>query len=128
VFLPIDVDAILRTPIRGTGEDILAWSKEKHGCYSGRSAYKLLDAERQQQEDMLTTSTSNNETWKRIWKLDVPPKVKVFWWRVINEFLPTKKVLHGRHIEPIAICDTCGGRWSALWLGVSGSRQGLMLV
>ena len=37
-----------------------------------------------------------------------PPKVRVFWWRVIYEFLPTKQVLHRRHIEPVAFCDTCG--------------------
>ena len=40
----------------------------------------------------------------------MPPKVRVFWWRVINEFLPEKQVLHRRHIEPVATCDTCGNQ------------------
>jgi hypothetical protein len=47
-------------------------------------------------------------TGKILWKLEVPPKVKVFWWRVLHEFLPAKKILHKRHIERISNCDTCG--------------------
>jgi len=106
----IDADAILRTPIRGRGEDVWAWEPEKHGFYSVKSAYKLLDIARQQLQDEAPVGTSGDDTWRRIWKLDVPPKVKVFWWRVIHEFLPAKQVLHRRHIEPVATCDTCGSQ------------------
>jgi hypothetical protein len=91
-FLGIDAKEILRTPIRGVGADMWVWDLEKHGCYSVRSTYRLLDSGRQQQDDMATMSTSSNDTWHRIWKLDVVPKVKIFWWRVINEFLSTKQV------------------------------------
>lgn len=38
----------------------------------------------------------------------MPPKVRVFWWRVVNGFLPAKAVLHKRHIEPVPNCDLCG--------------------
>jgi len=38
----------------------------------------------------------------------VPPKVPVFWWRVVNGYLPTRGVLHHRHIEPTANCEVCG--------------------
>jgi hypothetical protein len=51
---------------------------------------------------------SGDESWSLIWKLVVPPKVKVFWWRVIHEFLPAKQILHRRHIEPTAFCEVCG--------------------
>lgn len=53
-------------------------------------------------------SGSGDDTWQKIWKLTVPPKVKVFWWRVLHEFLPAKEILHHRHIEPTAFCDLCG--------------------
>lgn len=109
-FIGIDADAILRNPIRGRGEDLWAWEPEKHGIYSVKSAYKLLDTRRQQLEDVAVVVTSDDVTWRRIWKLDVPPKVKVFWWRMIHEFLPAKQVLHGRHIEPVATCDPCGNQ------------------
>jgi hypothetical protein len=45
---------------------------------------------------------------KKNWKLEVPPKVRVFWWRVLHEFLPTKQILFRRHIEPMAFCEVCG--------------------
>jgi hypothetical protein len=45
--------------------------------------------------------------WKILWKLE-PPKVKVFWWRVVHEFLPARHILWKRHIEPIAFCAVCG--------------------
>jgi hypothetical protein len=40
------------------------------------------------------------------WKF--PPKVKVFWWRVIHEFLPARQILWKGHTEPIACCEVCG--------------------
>ena len=54
-----------------------------------RSAYRKLAAPVPSQ-----ASASADDTWKRIWKLVVPPKVKVFWWRVLHEFIPTKNILH----------------------------------
>lgn len=42
-FIPVDIAAILRTPVRSQYEDVWAWEAEKHGIYSVRSAYRLLD-------------------------------------------------------------------------------------
>jgi ribonuclease HI len=53
-------------------------------------------------------ATSKNKVWKRIWGLCIPPKVRVFWWRVVNGFLPSRGELHRRHIEPTPNCETCG--------------------
>ena len=107
-FIKVDADAILRIPVAARTEDMWSWEPEKHGNYSVKSAYKLLYNARQQQ-NRVDQGTSSDDTWKRIiWKLDVPPKVKVFWWRVMHEFLPAKQVLHRRHIEQVANCDTCG--------------------
>lgn len=38
----------------------------------------------------------------------MPPKVCVFWWRVLNGFLPARQILNKRHIDPIANCEVCG--------------------
>lgn len=76
--------------------------------YSVRSAYKLLDSGKQQEQQMNQPSSSTDGIWKQIWKMEVPPKVRVFWWRVIREFLPARQVLHRRHIEPTANCEFCG--------------------
>ena len=57
---------------------------------------------------MNVASTSENEVWKKIWRLKVPPKIRIFWWRVVQEFLPARQILYQRHVEPIANCDVCG--------------------
>ena len=107
-FANIDAQAILRTPIRGTGEDFWAWEPERHGCYTVKSAYRCIYNEKWQSDEQERASTSGDLTWKQIWRLCVPPKVRVFWWRVVNGFLPAKGVLHKRHIERVPNCDVCG--------------------
>jgi hypothetical protein len=108
LFADIDALAILRTPIRGAGEDSWAWEPELYGNYSVKSAYRHLYEEEWHQGDQGIASSSGDLTWKRIWCLCVPPKVRVFWWRVVNGFLAAKEILNRRHIEPVPNCDICG--------------------
>jgi len=81
-FIPVDARAILRLPVRQQGEDWWAWEPEKHGVYSVKSAYRKLATEHNQ-GDTLQPQASGDVSWQRIWGLDVPPKVKVFWGRVL---------------------------------------------
>lgn len=89
-------------------EDVWVWEPEKFGFYSVRSAYRLLDRARTRGGATDGPSGSGTATWKKIWKLKVPPKIRVFWWRVMHEFLPAKQILCYRHVEPTANCETCG--------------------
>lgn len=90
------------------GDDVWAWEFERHGLYSVRSAYRRLYDDHYQQQGEDYASSSGDITWSRIWKLSVPPKVRVFWWRVVNGFLPAKEILNRRHIEPTANYEVCG--------------------
>ena len=107
-FVEFDAQAILRTPIRGSGEDTWAWEPERHGTYTVKSAYRRSYELKWHQTESERASSSDGSIWNRIWKLCVPPKVRVFWWRVVNGFLPARGVLLQRHIEPIANCEVCG--------------------
>ena len=88
-FINVDVQSILRTPIRA---DSWAWELERHGMYTVRSTYRILYDDQNQQHSDGRASSSDDKTWKRIWGLCVPPKVRVFWWRVVNGFLSAKEV------------------------------------
>ncbi|OEL35903.1 hypothetical protein BAE44_0003078, partial [Dichanthelium oligosanthes] len=62
-----------------------AWAFEKHGCYSVRSAYKLLKQEQTIRLEAAADNPSVSDTgqwWRRVWKLNIPPKIRIFWWRV----------------------------------------------
>lgn len=98
-FIPVDAAAILCTPARAQLDDVWAWEPEKHGVYSVRSAYRLLDTVRIRNTATQDAGGLGDTCWQKLWKLKVPLKIKVFWWRVIHEFLPARQVLHWKHIE-----------------------------
>jgi hypothetical protein len=94
-FIESDVRAILKIPLGRNAEDAWAWDGEKHGLYSVKTAYRLLEdeeAQLRQFKEMGASSSvaSSNPIWKKLWSLKIPPKVRVFWWRVLNNFLPTQ--------------------------------------
>lgn len=107
-FLAIDAAAIVRQRLGRGQADLWAWQKERHGMYTVMSAYKLLHSRKMENLFGHLPSSSDDRLWKAIWKLTVPPKVKVFWWRVLHEFIPARQVLHQRHIDPVAFCEVCG--------------------
>jgi hypothetical protein len=114
IFCTFDADAILLTPVNGHGEDFWAWATEKHGVYSVKSAYRLLEANQKQVVEDEASGSSSCHDWQTLWKLEVPPKVRVFWWRVLHGFLPTRHVLHRRHIEKDTSCEVCGTRYETI--------------
>lgn len=65
-FFPVDAAAILRTTVKPQWEDVWAWEPEKHGLYSVRSAYRLLDSARIRDYDEQTASGSENSCWQKI--------------------------------------------------------------
>lgn len=107
-FFDVDAHAILKLPVHMRGEDAWGWEEEKHGNYSVKSVYRLLEVERRKKDDSMPASCSAVVEWKHAWKLDVPPKVRVFWWRVLHGYLSVRQVLHHRHMEQLPNCETCG--------------------
>lgn len=45
--------------------------------------------------------------WPRLWKLNLPNKIKVFGCRACQEILPTKENLARRKITEDGICELC---------------------
>ncbi|CAO2191947.1 unnamed protein product [Urochloa humidicola] len=69
-----DVAAVARIPLGVSNEDTWAWSAERHGVYSVKSAYWLLSDREQQKRDCVlarasSSDDSNKMVWKRLWKL-----------------------------------------------------------
>lgn len=58
---------------------------------------------------MAGTGGSNGEIdfWKKLWKLDYPPKVKYFLWRMSHNTLSVKKVLQRRAVKIETVCSIC---------------------
>lgn len=43
-----------------------------------------------------------------IWSLNLPPKIRTFWWRIIHDGLPVAENLKRRNIKVDNSCQTCG--------------------
>lgn len=111
-LLPMDEKAVRKIPLGKLREDLWAWSAEKRGMYTVKSAYHLLAGQARLDEIVKNnianiSSCDNNPTWQKLWKLKVTPKIKTFWWRVINDFLPVGVNLARRHIDTQNVCMDC---------------------
>ena len=86
--------------VQQQGADWWVWKQDSSGIYSTRTAYKFLLGE--------IRGESEDGTFSHLWRLKIPPKAKVFTWRLIKDRLPTKMNLRGRQVE-IAdpLCPFC---------------------
>jgi hypothetical protein len=119
LFFAPDADAIIGIPLRHNGgEDFLAWAHEKSGIYSVRSAYRAI-VTKGQADDMARSdappSSSTTDVWKRLWKLCVIPKVRVFWWRVLRGILPDYGTLTRRHVRADSTCGICKAKSESMF-------------
>ena len=111
-FMAIEAEEVLKIkPGTQMETDVLAWAFEKHGRYSVRSAYRLLkqdQMEKAMEKDREASGSGAYTAWPALWKLDVPPKIRVFWWRVLHKSLPSKAELKRRHVAGESHCEMCG--------------------
>jgi ribonuclease HI len=47
------------------------------------------------------------EEWKKLWKLNIPSKIKIFGWRALHGMIPCKGVLANRHVGNSSSCPVC---------------------
>lgn len=88
LFSERDMNLILSIPLNADIDDNWYWRNKRLGIYIVKSAYlELQKIKRNSQED-------NSVFRRKLWNLKIPPKVKNFLWRAVQNFLPTKDLLH----------------------------------
>ncbi|KAL8131372.1 hypothetical protein AgCh_007343 [Apium graveolens] len=87
--------------LESSEEDKLYWAKEVSGHYSVRSSYRLL-----QQQKNLWRQDDQNSTWRKTWRVKVPPKILNFMWRALSNCLPTMMMLMQKHV-PLNVGNDC---------------------
>jgi len=107
-FMPCDAELILSLPLCPSWpEDKIIWHFTTDGEFSVRSAYHVARARLHDQR--ATSSTpSTTALWKTIWRMDAPPRIKLFGWKVGSQILATKVNLATRLQLIDMRCEICG--------------------
>lgn len=89
---------------RVTRQDELIWRLSKNGEFSVKCA----------NFEALRTHTGcdgvgrGDEVWRKVWGLNLPPKLALFLWKVLHKIIPTKVVLFRRGMAGDMVCPVCG--------------------
>ena len=99
-------------------EDVLMWPFTPTGSYTVKFGYRFLYNSRSL--DNRDYQLDDNRLWKKVWGMQVQPKVRNFLWRAIRNSIPTKQNLKQRMVLTDDGCDHCHGEPEnvllALWL------------
>lgn len=113
-FIAPDIDVILNIPLSTRSQsDFWAWHYDRRGIFSVRSAYRMISGIKFQREDWLENRPSNSNQaavkndWSRLWKVQVPSKVRIFVWRLAHTSLPTGTTRHKRKMATSLVCSIC---------------------
>lgn len=103
IFNEEDAAKILNIPLSYTSTaDTWLWLADEKRGYTVKSGYRLLC---QLGSDFSGMVTDFN--WLKLWSLAIPPKIKNFIWRVLQNCLPTLENLRRKHVEVYPICPVC---------------------
>ena len=81
----------------------------KKGEFSVKSAYyiatRMIDTV---EEGKCSSGDSRNPLWRKLWHLNIPPKVRIFAWKMCMNALPTYVNLQKRGVNICDFCPACG--------------------
>ncbi|KAL5544814.1 hypothetical protein UlMin_008598 [Ulmus minor] len=98
-------EAILSLPLpRRTTPDTLLWHYDKSGQYTVRSRYWLANKCRSVPSSSTITL---NSWWKRLWRLRVPSKIRVFIWKTFHNWIPSSVNLAIHGVPSQKQCSIC---------------------
>jgi hypothetical protein len=109
---PHDAAEVLKIRSMQIGEeDFIAWFYEKTGIFTVKSAYKLAqELEHMTNHDVGSSSSLSDgrQMYHGIWRARVPPKVRIFAWKVAHKCLATQENRRNMALVDRATCTICG--------------------
>jgi hypothetical protein len=99
---------------RREGEDFARWPYDKHGCYTVRSAYNLARSESFyltrgcRGRGLSSHHCEEGKSWKAIWKIQAPNKMKIHLQRFAHDCLPSGVQMIRRQIPTTDACVFSG--------------------
>ncbi|KAK5813218.1 hypothetical protein PVK06_028666 [Gossypium arboreum] len=100
---------ILKIPITGSSvPNMLVWRHDASGEYSVKSGYRsLLSKKTQFTNSNLNTNDNSKLLYKSLWELQLPSKIKIHMWRLLNDYVPDFLNLARRELRVDTGCRLC---------------------
>ena len=89
-------------------EDKLYWPSKVDGVYLVKAGYRLLFEEELNSNAGTSIMSHSKSTWKGLWKLRIPNRIKILTWRASLDALLTRVNLVKRKVLIDATCQVCG--------------------
>ena len=104
-----DAEAICRMPLsHRCAADQLIWIYNRYGKYSVKFGYHVATQILKVDEwTKCSLGSAGVDVWMKLWKLNVPCKIKIFGWRACQNILPTRVNLAQRKIIENTYCELC---------------------
>ncbi|CAN0925333.1 hypothetical protein LINGRAHAP2_LOCUS34697 [Linum grandiflorum] len=134
MFTEEEQHAILAIPLSTINKDVLCWTGTEKGNYSIKSGYHMEIKRTEVVNDGGAGSTPEETAcWEKIWKLNIPGKLKVFVWKISHNILLVGVNICKRVSQVGDECPNCRLQetikhysWSAIGLPVHG--ESLLLL
>lgn len=110
-FIAHEAEEIIRTEILREGvRDSRQWKHHPKGKYTVKTGYMRCMEVIENKASKLKPEGSkrNKKCWEELWSLKVPPKLKIFWWQLYWNILPTEGNLSRRQVPISPSCGLCG--------------------
>lgn len=111
LFSAADVDIIMKIPLSNRStQDRLAWHFDTKGRYTVKSGYHTARTTQNLTSQVFSSLGKGNielNMWNKIWHARIPPKVRVFIWRLLRGILPTRVALSKKVPLPDLLCVFC---------------------
>lgn len=90
-FQPHEVQRILSIPLSMKNRtNRWMWRCTPHGLFTVKTTYKLVVNKFSRMHDNRPMPSVDRNEWKRLWKKDVIPRVKLVMWKACQNALPTR--------------------------------------
>ena len=90
-------------------EDQIIWVGNKKGEFNVKSAYYIaIRVLETMEEGESSSGDARSPLWKKLWHLNIPPKVRIFAWKMCMNALPTFVNLQRRGVNICDISPACG--------------------
>jgi hypothetical protein len=111
-LLPRDVEEVLKIRLSNRNEeDFIGWHYERSAIFTVKSAYKLalrMEYKVMGNEGSSSCADGSQSLYKKLWSVKVPPKVRLFAWKLSEEGLATQDNRKRRTLVREDICTICG--------------------